>query len=80
MSGKLHKMLRDWCKADDANLDRILHVVTDQDNMDCGYEDMEEIFVAAFGERVRCPCGSGVFPGHLCWGCEDWVAPLKGEQ
>ena len=39
------------------------------------FEMAEAICVATFGERVECPkCGSTVFPGFLCWGCEDWTA------
>lgn len=37
----------------------------------------EAVCVAAFGARVECPdCHSLVFPGFLCWDCEEWVAPL----
>lgn len=40
------------------------------------YEVAEEICAAAFGKRVRCPeCGTLVFPGFLCLGCEEWTAP-----
>ena len=70
------KRLFEWCKKDDANLRRILDILCDDDNMMGDYEDqMEPIFVEVYGERVPCPeCSSGVFPGHLCWGCEAWVA------
>jgi len=37
----------------------------------------DEICVATFGTRVVCPgCGSTVFPGFTCWGCEEWTAPV----
>lgn len=69
-----------WCKADDANLRRVLEIVADDDNMMSGYEDqMEDIFVEALGARVECPdCGASVFPGLLCWDCMGWTAPLEG--
>lgn len=39
------------------------------------FELAETIYIATFGHRVTCPeCGSEVFPGFLCWGCEDWMA------
>lgn len=41
----------------------------------------EEVCTAALGDRVPCPrCGSMVFPGLLCWGCEDWTAPAGGQK
>ena len=75
---KVRDRLVDWCKADDAHLQRVLDIVTNDDNMMDGYiDDMEPIFVEVYGERVICGknCGSLVFPGHLCWGCEEWTAP-----
>ena len=74
--------LLDWCKADDANLRRVLDVIADDDNMMGGYEDqMDKIFIEVYGERIGCPhCGSGVFPEHLCWGCEEWTAPAREEN
>ena len=67
-----------WCKADDANLRRVLEIVVDEGSMMDGYEDrMEDIFVEALGERGECPsCGSLVLPGLRCWSCAGWTAPL----
>ena len=42
-----------------------------------GHEVAEQVCVATFGERVECACGSLVFPGFLCWGCEEWTAPER---
>jgi len=72
----MNKMLA-WAKGNDNNIQRLIDIVTDDDNMGGGYEDqMEEIFVEVYGERVTCPdCGSGVLPTYLCWGCEEWTAP-----
>ena len=76
----MNKILK-WAKASDENLKKLIDIVIDDDNMMGGYEDqMESIFVEVYGERVGCPdCGSGVFPGHLCWGCEEWTAPEVNE-
>lgn len=39
------------------------------------FELAETVCIATFGQRVTCPeCRSEVFPGFLCWGCEDWTA------
>jgi hypothetical protein len=51
-------------------------LVTDGLVDEASFEIAERVCVAAFGHRVECPiCESPVFPGFLCWGCEEWVAP-----
>lgn len=42
-------------------------------------EVSEDVCVATFGPRVPCACGSFVFPGFLCWGCDEWTAPETAE-
>ena len=35
----------------------------------------------ALGRRVKCPlCRNMVYPGFMCWGCGDWVAPGREER
>ena len=70
--------LLEWCKVSDNNLQRFIDIIDNEDAMMYGYADeMEPIFIEVYGERVECECGSLVFPGELCWGCEEWTAPKK---